>query len=350
MIERVDRRFGTLFVDQHAASMKLCDPLDLAGGTESLETIDQNELIVLDTNNHGRELPVTLQGTRHGTFRIRVVKTISLQSFIDLFEVQQPRFIGLPIELGHDCLHAVELPTTERKSLFPCSIPLEPVTLGPFTSANIDLAGTWLDIAHSARTAITRIRRCIDGDPANGGSNAVLARGLVATRYGRNSYRTFSGESEREDETARNNQVDGTEVFWARSPLYSPRHSHRGAIRPALYAGGIAGDIEPTVFAGILFQRRWRDSDDWLSVAPICARQQNIRGCSTDRRDEADRIDAHNPLANKDDSGRGNQLDSIDRLRNAERGPREPLIPKRSSLVAKLLTSQQGVFRDHTSR
>jgi hypothetical protein len=110
--------------------MKLCDPLDITGGTESLETIDQNELIVLDTNNHGRELPVTLQGTRHGTFRIRIVKTISLQSFIDPFEIQQTRFIGLPIELPHDCLHAVELPTTRRKSLFPCSIPLEPVTPG----------------------------------------------------------------------------------------------------------------------------------------------------------------------------------------------------------------------------
>jgi hypothetical protein len=207
-----------------------------------------------------------------------------------------------------------------------------------------------LDIAHSARTAITRIRPCIDADPANGGSSVVLARGLVAKRYGRKSYRTFSGESEREDETVRNNQVDGSEFFCVRSPLYSPRHSHRGTIRPLPYAGGIAGDIEPTVFAGIPFQHRWRDSDDWLSVAPICARQQNIRDCSTEKRDEADRIDVHNPLADKYGSGIRNPLDLIDPLRNAERGPREPLIPKRSSLVAKLPTSQQGVFRNHTSR
>jgi hypothetical protein len=83
---------------------------------------------------------------------------------------------------------------------------------------------------------------------------------------------------------------------------------------------------------------------------PIYARRQSIRDCSTERRDEADRIDAHNPLTNKYGSGIRNRLDSIDRLRNAERGPRELRIPKRSSLVAELLTSQQGVFKDHTSR
>ena len=140
------------------------------------------------------------------------------------------------------------------------------------------------------------------------------------------------------------------DFFWDRAPLYSPRHSPRGPVRPALDAGGIAGDTECTDSAGILSQRRSHDTDDWLPAVPIDARRQNIRDCSTERRDEVDRIDARNPLADKYGSGTCSRLDSIDDLRNADGGPRELRIPKRSSLVAKLLTSQQGVSSNNTSR
>ena len=88
MIQGVDRRFGTLLIDQHAASVKLGYPLDLAGGAESLETVDQDDPVVLDANHHGGELPIPLQGTRYGTIRIRIVKTIPLQSFVDPLEIK----------------------------------------------------------------------------------------------------------------------------------------------------------------------------------------------------------------------------------------------------------------------
>jgi len=151
-------------------------------------------------------------------------------------------------------------------------------------------------------------------------------------------------------ETVRNTQVDGNGPGWKRSPLYSPRHPLAGSVRLALYAVGIAADIEPTASAGVLSQRRWHDNGDWLAVVTSDAQRQNIRDCSTERTDEVDRIDAHNPLTNKCGCGIRNRLDLIGRLRDAVRGSREPLIPGRSSLVAKLLSSQQGVFNIHTSR
>jgi hypothetical protein len=153
-----------------------------------------------------------------------------------------------------------------------------------------------------------------------------------------------------EVETARSNQVDGSGFFVPRAPLYSPRHSQQGSVRQVLDAADTVADAECTVSAGILSQRRWHGSDDWLPAVPTDAQPLSIPGCSTERRDEVDRIAARNPSIDKFGCGTRKGLASIDDLRNADGGPRELRIPKRSSLVAKLLTSQQGVFSNNDSR
>jgi hypothetical protein len=68
---------------------------------------------------------------------------------------------------------------------------------------------------------------------------------------------------------------------------------------------------------------------------PTDAQPLSIPGCSTERRDEVDRIAARNPSIDKFGCGTRKGLASIDDLRNADGGPRELRIPKRSSLVAK---------------
>jgi hypothetical protein len=138
-----------------------------------------------------------------------------------------------------------------------------------------------------------------------------------------------------EGETARSNQVDDIGSFGDRAPLYSPRHSQRGPVRQVRDAGDIAGDTERIDSAGILSQRRSHDTDDSPPAVPIDAQRQSIPGCSTERRDEVDRIAARNPLIDKYGCGTREGLASIDHLRNADGGPRELRIPKRSSLVAK---------------
>jgi hypothetical protein len=64
----------------------------------------------------------------------------------------------------------------KEKGLFSCTNQLAPVTLGLPTFATIGHEVVALDMAHSARTAITRIRPWIDGDSENGDSNAARAR------------------------------------------------------------------------------------------------------------------------------------------------------------------------------
>jgi len=64
----------------------------------------------------------------------------------------------------------------KKKGLFSCTHQLAPVTLGLPTFATLGDGMVSLDMAHSARTAITRIRPWIDGDSEHGDSNAALAR------------------------------------------------------------------------------------------------------------------------------------------------------------------------------
>lgn len=150
-----------------------------------------------------------------------------------------------------------------------------------------------MNTAHLARTPITRIRARIERDGENGGASVARAPGLAAKRYGRNSYRTFSGESERAEQTVRNNQDDGSELFWPRPPLYSPRHLRRTALH---WSAGVLGSVRGTcrlASAGILYRHRKPDNVGWPPAAPICERRKNIGNCSSARKGERDGIDVH---------------------------------------------------------
>ena len=74
-------------------ALRLVKALQRPRGTQTLEAIDHDIIIVMETDHDRRHLTVTFQRLSHADFFLRLREPIALQPFIERLQRQRTNFV-----------------------------------------------------------------------------------------------------------------------------------------------------------------------------------------------------------------------------------------------------------------